>query len=95
MITTSTKDTSVIGTKLFKKKQNVIVLSDIHLGSSSCRSDDILDFLKKNTAKTIILNGDIIDFQSLQRGSKQKKNHGKIIRILLKLADKKIRKLFS
>ena len=40
-----------------------IILSDLHLGSKSCRDTDILDFLKNNTCERLILNGDIIEVE--------------------------------
>ena len=42
-------------------KYKTIILSDIHLGSKSSRTEDVIDFLEKNTAEKLILNGDIVD----------------------------------
>ena len=39
----------------------MLILSDIHLGTYGCRSEELLRYLKTIKAKTIILNGDIID----------------------------------
>ena len=47
-----------------------IILSDLHLGSKSCRANDIINFLENNECYNLILNGDIIDGWSLSRGSK-------------------------
>lgn len=46
-----------------KRKRDVelVVLSDIHLGTYGCHAEDLLRYLKTINAKKIILNGDIID----------------------------------
>ena len=68
-------------------KYNTVIISDLHLGSKAARRDDILDFLDKISTETLILNGDIIDGWSLQRGSKWTKKDTKIIRKLLKISE--------
>ena len=65
-----------------------VIMSDLHLGSKSCRADDILKFLNKLECYTLILNGDIIDGWALSRGSKWKDKHTKIVRKILKMAEK-------
>ncbi len=40
---------------------HTLIISDIHLGSSVSRARDLLKVLKKETYKTLILNGDIFD----------------------------------
>ncbi len=46
-----------------KKKRDVelVVISDIHLGTYGCRSEELLRYLKTIKPKKIILNGDVID----------------------------------
>ena len=68
-------------------KYNTVIVSDLHLGSKAARRDDILDFLDKISTETLILNGDIIDGWSLQRGSKWSKKDTKIIRKILKISE--------
>jgi UDP-2,3-diacylglucosamine pyrophosphatase LpxH len=68
-------------------KYNTVIVSDLHLGSKAARRDDILDFLDKISTETLILNGDIIDGWSLQRGSKWTKKDTKIIRKILKISE--------
>jgi len=69
-------------------KYRTVIMSDLHLGSKSCRADDILKFLNKLECKTLILNGDIIDGWALKRGSKWIDKHTKVVRKLLKMAEK-------
>jgi UDP-2,3-diacylglucosamine pyrophosphatase LpxH len=46
-----------------KKKRDVelVILSDIHLGTYGCHAEELLRYLKTIKPKRIILNGDIID----------------------------------
>src|SRR5918993_1227238 len=46
-----------------KKKREVelVVLSDIHLGTYGCHAEELLRYLKSIKAQRLILNGDIID----------------------------------
>ena len=69
-------------------KYKTIILSDIHLGSKSSRTEDVIDFLEKNTAERLILNGDIVDGWALSRGGKWKDIHTKLIRKFLKISEK-------
>lgn len=46
-----------------KKKREVelVVLSDIHLGTYGCHAEELLKYLKSIKPRTLVLNGDIID----------------------------------
>jgi UDP-2,3-diacylglucosamine pyrophosphatase LpxH len=46
-----------------KRKRDVelVILSDIHLGTYGCHSEELLRYLKSIKPKRVILNGDIID----------------------------------
>jgi len=46
-----------------KRKRDVelVILSDIHLGTYGCHSEELLKYLKSIKPKRLILNGDIID----------------------------------
>jgi UDP-2,3-diacylglucosamine pyrophosphatase LpxH len=44
-----------------KRKIDILVLSDIHLGTYGCRSIELLQYLKSIKPKMVILNGDIVD----------------------------------
>lgn len=67
---------------------NTVIISDLHLGSKASRSKDIIDFLNKIECNNLILNGDIIDGWAMNRGSKWKDSHTKVIRKILKMAEK-------
>ncbi len=44
-----------------KRRVELVVLSDIHLGTYGCHAEELLRYLKSIRPKKIILNGDIID----------------------------------
>lgn len=44
-----------------KRKVDLLVLSDIHLGTYGCHAKELLQYLKTIKPKTVVLNGDIID----------------------------------
>jgi len=47
--------------KIKKRKLDILVLSDVHLGTYGCHAKELLYYLKTIKPKTVILNGDIID----------------------------------
>lgn len=44
-----------------RRKSDVIVLSDLHLGTFGCHAAELVDYLRSIEPKMLILNGDIID----------------------------------
>jgi UDP-2,3-diacylglucosamine pyrophosphatase LpxH len=44
-----------------KREVEIVILSDIHLGTYGCHAEELLKYLKTIKPKKIILNGDIID----------------------------------
>jgi UDP-2,3-diacylglucosamine pyrophosphatase LpxH len=44
-----------------KREVELVVLSDIHLGTYGCHAEELLRYLKSIRIKKLILNGDIID----------------------------------
>ena len=44
-----------------KRSLDVVVISDVHLGTYGCRAKELVAYLKSITPSILILNGDIID----------------------------------
>jgi UDP-2,3-diacylglucosamine pyrophosphatase LpxH len=44
-----------------KREVDIVILSDIHLGTYGCHAEELLRYLKSIRPKKLILNGDIID----------------------------------
>lgn len=71
-----------------KTRYRTIVLSDLHLGTSSSKAKEVVHFLRHHRCETLILNGDIIDGWQLRKSGSWKKKHTKFFRLILKRASK-------
>jgi len=66
-----------------KLKLRTIWLSDIHLGSSGCQVDFLLNFLRSTQTEHLFLVGDIIDMWSMERNLYWPQKHNDAIRSFL------------
>jgi UDP-2,3-diacylglucosamine pyrophosphatase LpxH len=69
-------------------KYQVVIASDLHLGTKDSKAEEFIEFLDTHPTDLLILNGDIIDGWALNRGTKWKKQHTKVVSKLLKLSNK-------
>jgi UDP-2,3-diacylglucosamine pyrophosphatase LpxH len=69
-------------------RYRAIFISDIHLGTSGCKADFLLDFLKSNESRYLYLVGDIIDGWQLKKGWFWKQSHNDVIQKILRKARK-------
>lgn len=67
-------------------RYRTIFISDLHIGSSQCQADVLLDFLKYNESDVLYLVGDIIDFWALSKKVYWPKAHNTIIQKILRKA---------
>lgn len=67
-------------------KYKTIFISDLHIGSTQCQADILLDFLKHNDCDVLYLVGDIIDFWALSKKVYWPKDHNTIIQKILRKA---------
>lgn len=65
-----------------------IIVSDLHLGTKHSKAKEFLQFIEDNPCEQLILNGDIVDGWALQRGTKWRTSHTKVIAKLIKLSTK-------
>ena len=65
-----------------KRKIDILVLSDIHLGTYGCRAKELLRYFKSINPKIIVLNGDIIDIWQFSKRY-WPKSHMKVVKHLL------------
>ncbi|MFW5847778.1 MAG: metallophosphoesterase, partial [bacterium] len=72
-----------------KKYYPIVILSDIHLGSSDSHPKKVMEFLKSINFDTLILNGDIIDGWKLKRGRNLRKSEVELLKYFLKISKKK------
>jgi UDP-2,3-diacylglucosamine pyrophosphatase LpxH len=65
-----------------KRKIDILVLSDIHLGTYGCHAKELLHYLKTIQPKIVVLNGDIIDIWQFSKRY-WPKTHMKVVKHLL------------
>jgi UDP-2,3-diacylglucosamine pyrophosphatase LpxH len=65
-----------------KRKVDIVVISDVHLGTYGCHAKELLYYLKSIKPKVVVLNGDIIDIWQFSK-SYWPKNHMKVIKHLI------------
>lgn len=70
-----------------KRKVELVVISDVHLGTYGCHAKELVSYLKSIQPEMLILNGDIIDMWQFRK-SYFPKSHFKVVKQLLKMAGK-------
>lgn len=68
------------------KKYRAIFISDVHLGTSACQAEYLIDFLTNNQADTLYLVGDIIDFLAMRKRIQFSPQHEEVLSLILKKA---------
>ncbi|MFM8837990.1 MAG: UDP-2,3-diacylglucosamine diphosphatase [Bacteroidota bacterium] len=72
-----------------KRKIDLLVLSDLHLGTYGCHGKEVLQYLDQIEPGTVILNGDIIDIWQFKKRY-WPASHMQVLRRLLKFAEQGI-----
>ena len=68
-----------------KRELDIVVLSDIHLGTYGCHARELHNYLKSIEPRTLVLNGDIFDIWYFKK-SYFPREHMEVVRRLLKMA---------
>jgi len=68
-----------------KRNLDLVVISDVHLGTYGCHAKELLHYLKTIQPKKLVLNGDIIDMWNFSK-SYFPNSHMEVLRYLMKLA---------
>lgn len=73
----------------FMKKRivEIVVISDVHLGTFGCHAKELLNYLSSIKPKKLILNGDIIDIWQFRKHYFPK-SHLKVIKKIINFASK-------
>jgi len=66
-----------------KREVDLVVLSDVHLGTYGCHAKELLRYLKSIKPKKILLNGDVIDIWQFSKRY-WPESHMKVVRKILK-----------
>ena len=67
-----------------KRRVDVVVISDVHLGTVGCHAKALLDYLKSVQPRVLVLNGDIIDCWQFSKYY-WPRAHMKVLKRLLKI----------
>jgi len=70
---------------MVKRKLDVCVLSDIHLGTYGCHANELLDYLHQIDTEILVLNGDIIDAWQFKK-KYFPKSHVSVLQHILQLS---------
>ena len=68
-----------------KRAVDIVVLSDIHLGTYGCRAKELLHYLSSINPRKLILNGDIVDIWQFRK-SYFPDNHLRVLKYIFDLA---------
>ncbi len=66
-----------------ERQVEVVVISDVHLGTFGCHAPELLKYLKSIRPQKLILNGDIVDIWQFSK-SYWPESHMKVLRKLMK-----------
>lgn len=76
-----------------KREIEVVILSDLHLGTYGCHAEELLRYLKSIRPKKLILNGDIIDMWQFTKRY-WPKSHMQVIKHITSLLTKNTRVIY-
>lgn len=70
-----------------KRKVEIVVISDVHLGTYGCHAGELLSYLNSINPEKLVLNGDIIDIWQFRKRYFPKK-HLQVIKKIIDLSTK-------
>lgn len=73
-----------------KRKIDLVIISDVHLGTYGCHAKELLKYLKSIEPSQIILNGDIIDIWQFKKRY-WPKSHMKVVKHITGLISKGVK----
>jgi UDP-2,3-diacylglucosamine pyrophosphatase LpxH len=76
-----------------KREVEVVIISDVHLGTYGCRAEELLRYLKSIKPRKLILNGDIIDMWQFSKRY-WPKSHMQVVKHITGLLTKNTRIIY-
>ncbi len=73
-----------------RRKIEVLIISDVHLGTYGCQSKALINYLESIKPKTVVLNGDIIDMWQFSKRF-WPKSHMRIVHQIIKWASQGVK----
>lgn len=77
-----------------KKRYRTIIISDIHLGKPNSQAEHLLEFLKKYTTETLIIDGDFIDFRQLNLLGRRTDKETNVVNHIIKKVDEGMKLIY-
>ncbi len=74
--------------KRSKRPVEMVVISDVHLGTYGCHAKELLAYLKSIDPKILVLNGDIVDIWQFSKWY-WPKSHMKVVKQIIGMASKR------
>jgi len=65
-----------------KRPVDLVVISDVHLGTYGCHAKELLQYLKSIKPKEVVLNGDIVDIWQFSKRY-WPKSHMKVVKLIM------------
>ena len=78
---------------MLKRKPEVVIISDIHLGTYGCHATELVSYLRSIEPKLLILNGDIIDIWQFRK-SYFPASHMQVIKEIFSMMSKGIKTIY-
>jgi len=72
-----------------KRPVDIVVLSDLHLGTYGCHAKELLNYLKSIKPNLVVLNGDVIDVWQFKKHY-WPKSHMKVVKLIMEWTTKGI-----
>jgi len=76
-----------------KRKLEIVVISDVHLGTSRCHAKQLLDYLNRVEPKKLILNGDIINIREFRKRNFET-SHLRVIKKIITFASEGVEVIY-
>ncbi|GAB5474544.1 MAG: UDP-2,3-diacylglucosamine diphosphatase [Maribacter sp.] len=73
-----------------KRPVDIVVISDVHLGTYGCHAKELLKYLKSIKPEQVVLNGDIIDIWQFSKRY-WPKSHMKVIKLIMEWITKGVK----
>ena len=78
---------------MLKRKPEVVIISDIHLGTYGCHATELVSYLRSIEPKLLILNGDIVDIWQFRK-SYFPASHMQVIKEIFSMMSKGIKTVY-
>jgi len=73
-----------------KRPVDIVVISDVHLGTYGCHAKELVKYLKSIKPKQVVLNGDIIDIWQFSKRY-WPKSHMKVVKLIIEWVAKGVK----